>query len=163
MTTTYPGGHQGSGCCCFGSCDHCGSVLRRNRWWSESELFKVVLGLDRVKDGGERLLTQRTLHLVVAPLLYALEAEAMEAPVQIRHVVEAVQTDWAFGVRRRLGRNRLRGSLRGLFLFLTTSSSALPPPHTQFHLGRGHLLTTGIPVEISGSRYHRNPLVSLVS
>lgn len=66
--------------------------------WPQRVLLKVVLGADRVQDGGERLLAERTLCLVVRPLLDAWETEAVQTAVQVCQVVEAVQADGALGV-----------------------------------------------------------------
>lgn len=46
----------------------------------------------------------------------AAEAELVQAEIEVGHVVESVQTDGAFRVWRRLGRQNLRGLVRGTLL-----------------------------------------------
>ena len=78
------GGHHGDGG---------GHAAAGGRRRTKSIFLKVVFSEDGVQDGGEGLLAERTLGLVVRPLLDAGEAEPMEAAVQIRQVVKTVQAD----------------------------------------------------------------------
>lgn len=75
------------------------SILRR----TQHELLKVIFPFDGVEYGVEGLLTEWTLGLVLGPLVDAAETELVQAAVKRSHIVEAVEADGAFGIRRHVG------------------------------------------------------------